>query len=140
MVYNAVFGFQTPAGIGARGNNLQNSFFGAVDELSVYQRPLNGSEIQAIYNAGSAGKCKLANCQQDYGNTNLKIALYLGRYAGLQLDAAVGIKCQVQYVNALANANSWVTLTNFTLPARPYLFIDTSSSATARYSRTIFSP
>ncbi len=35
-----------------------NSFFsGQVDELSLYTRPLAQSEIQAIFNAGSSGKC-----------------------------------------------------------------------------------
>jgi hypothetical protein len=32
-------------------------FNGLVDEVSLYNRGLSGSEIQAIYNAGSAGKC-----------------------------------------------------------------------------------
>jgi hypothetical protein len=34
-----------------------NYFHGLVDEASVYSRALSLSEIQAIYNAGSAGKC-----------------------------------------------------------------------------------
>ncbi len=33
-------------------------FDGAIDEVSVYNRALAASEIQAIFNAGSAGKCK----------------------------------------------------------------------------------
>jgi uncharacterized repeat protein (TIGR02543 family) len=32
-------------------------FHGVIDELSVYSRALSASEIQAIYNVGSAGKC-----------------------------------------------------------------------------------
>ncbi len=32
-----------------------------VDELSIYNRALSAAEIQAIYNAGSAGKCPLNN-------------------------------------------------------------------------------
>jgi hypothetical protein len=32
-------------------------FQGAIDEVSIYSRPLTATEIQAIYNAGSAGKC-----------------------------------------------------------------------------------
>jgi uncharacterized repeat protein (TIGR02543 family) len=38
-------------------------FHGVIDELSVYSRALAASEIQAIYNAGSAGKC-LPVCTQ----------------------------------------------------------------------------
>ncbi len=33
---------------------------GALDEISVYHRALSGSELQAIYNAASQGKCKPA--------------------------------------------------------------------------------
>ena len=32
-------------------------FAGLIDEVSYYNRALHGSEIQALYNAGSAGKC-----------------------------------------------------------------------------------
>ena len=39
------------------GQCLDNSFYGTIDELSVYSRALSASEIQAIYNAGSGGKC-----------------------------------------------------------------------------------
>jgi len=41
---------------GSDGN--QFSFKGLVDEVSVYNRALAASEVQAIYNAGSAGKCR----------------------------------------------------------------------------------
>jgi hypothetical protein len=36
-------------------------FAGKMDEVSLYNRALNVAEIQAIYNAGSAGKCQPAN-------------------------------------------------------------------------------
>jgi len=56
--YNPTFVFvNTGLGLGARGDNLWNSFYGAIDELSVYNRALSSSEIQGIYLAGSAGKC-----------------------------------------------------------------------------------
>ncbi|HEV2695324.1 MAG TPA: immunoglobulin domain-containing protein [Verrucomicrobiae bacterium] len=34
-------------------------FNGTIDELSLYQRALSASDVAAIYNAGSAGKCSL---------------------------------------------------------------------------------
>ena len=37
------------------GNNFP--FVGDIDEISLYNRALSAAEIQAIYNAGSAGKC-----------------------------------------------------------------------------------
>jgi len=41
------------------GKDYMGRFFeGAIDELTIYNRALTESEIQAIYNAGSAGKCK----------------------------------------------------------------------------------
>lgn len=55
--YNPGFTFTTVAAIGARGDNLDNSFLGAIDEVSVYSRALATNEIPAIYSAGSAGKC-----------------------------------------------------------------------------------
>jgi hypothetical protein len=47
------------------GNPAHGQYFkGAMDEVSIYNRALSQSEIQAIYNAGSAGKCKpgIARC------------------------------------------------------------------------------
>jgi hypothetical protein len=38
--------------------NLTESYFkGLIDEIEIYNRALSASEIQTIYNAGSAGKC-----------------------------------------------------------------------------------
>lgn len=47
------------------GNPAFGQYFkGAMDEVSIYNRALSQSEIQAIYSAGSSGKCKpgLARC------------------------------------------------------------------------------
>jgi len=38
------------------GNNFP--FIGDIDEISLYARALSAGDIQAIYNAGSAGKCQ----------------------------------------------------------------------------------
>ncbi len=54
------FSFSAPAYIGAWWNpygEVDNSFYGAIDELAVYNRELTAAELQAIYAAGSAGKC-----------------------------------------------------------------------------------
>jgi hypothetical protein len=58
--YSASFTFSTPAAIGARGDNLANSFLGMVDEISVYNRALSVAEIQAIHSTGGSGKCEVA--------------------------------------------------------------------------------
>jgi len=52
--------FNAPGCIGAWVNpfgQLDNSFYGSIDELSIYGRDLTPDEVQAIYLAGSAGKC-----------------------------------------------------------------------------------
>jgi len=53
--YNPGFIFTTPAYIGGLANNY--NFLGTIDEVSVYSRALSPSEVQAVYNAGSSGKC-----------------------------------------------------------------------------------
>ncbi|MGB0743337.1 MAG: LamG-like jellyroll fold domain-containing protein [Opitutales bacterium] len=40
---------------------LDSTFNGALDEFTLYQRPLNDSEIVAIYTAGAAGKCQVGD-------------------------------------------------------------------------------
>jgi hypothetical protein len=58
--YSAVFSFGTSAAIGARGDNLTTVFLGEIDELSIYNRALQPSEILGIYNATYLGKCPLS--------------------------------------------------------------------------------
>jgi hypothetical protein len=55
--YAPVFAFGNPIAIGARGGDYAASFLGAIDEVSIYNRPLNAGEIQLVYSAGTAGKC-----------------------------------------------------------------------------------
>ncbi len=57
--YTSGFSFGSPAAIGGRGDIPASSanFVGKIDELSIYDHALTQSEVQGIYNAGSAGKC-----------------------------------------------------------------------------------
>lgn len=49
----------SPWTIGGKGNYGCSGFFpGAIDEVQIFDRELPQSEIQAIYSAGSNGKCK----------------------------------------------------------------------------------
>jgi hypothetical protein len=49
-----------PMYIGQRPSDSSVALYsGLMDELSVYARALSGAEIQAIYNAGSSGKCQV---------------------------------------------------------------------------------
>jgi hypothetical protein len=40
------------------GHYIASLMYGRLDEVEIFNRALSSSEIQAIYNAGSAGKCK----------------------------------------------------------------------------------
>lgn len=55
--FTATFTFETSVSIGAGGVAHDSPFYGAIDELSVYNRALSSDEIEAIYVAGSVGKC-----------------------------------------------------------------------------------
>ncbi len=65
-VATANFGSVTPQTsynlfLGRRPAGVSSGYYqGLMDEVSLYSRALSASEIQAIYNAGSAGKCGLA--------------------------------------------------------------------------------
>jgi hypothetical protein len=48
----------------------QPYFKGAIDELEIFNRALSQSEIQAIFNAGSAGKCKAEICVSKFNDLN----------------------------------------------------------------------
>jgi hypothetical protein len=55
--YDPGFVFNGPSALGTRGSDYVSGFFGQIDELAIYGRPLSTSEIQGIYNAGVSGKC-----------------------------------------------------------------------------------
>ena len=56
------------------GNASNFGFKGQIDEVSLYNRALSESEIQAIFNAGSAGKCITASLLQiSPATTNVNI-------------------------------------------------------------------
>lgn len=49
---------------GRQWPSFPNGYYeGVMDEVEIYNRSLSSAEIQAIFNAGSAGKCKI-DCQQ----------------------------------------------------------------------------
>jgi hypothetical protein len=56
--YNPGFTFSTPAYIGGLLTNY--TFYGTIDEVSVYNRALSAGEVQAIFNVGAAGKCNIS--------------------------------------------------------------------------------
>ncbi len=116
LVYNAVFQTTTPAAIGARGDNLANSFLGDIDEVSIYNRALTAGEIQSIFNAGGAGKCNDLPpliTVQPAGQTVLA-----GTNVTFSVTASgsppLGYQWQLNS-NNVAGANATLTLTNVQL-------------------------
>lgn len=53
-----------PLTIGRRNQPAVGNFSGLADEVEIFDRALSASEIQAIFNAGAAGKCK-SPCSTD---------------------------------------------------------------------------
>ncbi|PWU11253.1 MAG: hypothetical protein C5B50_23750 [Verrucomicrobia bacterium] len=51
------FTFASTPVIGALGTDMGASFWGIIDEVSFYNRPLSADEIHSIYAAGGNGKC-----------------------------------------------------------------------------------
>jgi hypothetical protein len=58
--------------------------------------------------------------------------LDIHQYAGITISGTVGAQYRIEFVPALGPTNAWQTLTNLTLPASPYLFIDYGSAQTPR--------
>ena len=102
-------------------------FAGALDEVALYNRALSSNEIHAIYAAGHAGKCKtptalsIALTQSPPGSPQLTIAGLTGQVYGIQATP-----------HPLAASNTWVGLTNRTLPASTNIWTDPSPATNAQ--------
>lgn len=73
--YDPGFSFTTTPAIGAQGDNLTYGFYGLIDELSIYNRPLSHDEVKGIYQADSAGKCSPAFPPVVFSHPRSQIAL-----------------------------------------------------------------
>jgi len=49
--YDPGFEFSTDAAVGARGDTLDASFLGVIDEVAVFNRALSGDEVKGIYDS-----------------------------------------------------------------------------------------
>lgn len=101
------------------GGQVLSPFSGLIDEPAVYNRALSGAEIQAIYNAGSAGKC-LPAASGDYSpgftwqrssDWRVQPASYAGTTNGNPVPDSMGNPVWsyewVQGGGALGTANPW---------------------------------
>jgi hypothetical protein len=55
--YDPGFRFSTRASVGDNPDNPGMGFYGLIDELSIYNRPLSQTEVQSVVTAGAQGKC-----------------------------------------------------------------------------------
>jgi len=103
----------TPLRIGARGDDASFPFSGLLDDIRIYNRALDFSEIQAIYRAGTNGMCPPApfmfSCPPSYSRSN-----------GVVLNASLrsGQSYSLQASTNLASTN-WTTITNFVAGCSP---------------------
>ena len=54
--YDSTFDFYTDVAIGARGDDFESTFRGAVDEILIFNRILTADEIRAISTVGASGR------------------------------------------------------------------------------------
>jgi hypothetical protein len=107
-----------PVDLGQNSATTGNTFNGLLDEVSIYNRALSASEIQAIYVAGSGGKCVTpvppTIITQPVSQTN-----FVGTTASFSITA-VGTppliyQWNVNGTNIASATNATLTLTNVQL-------------------------
>ncbi len=114
-------------------------FVGAMDEVSLYSRALSAAEIQAIYAAGSAGKCALAPVIVVQPQSQ---SIVLGQTASLSVEAGGSPPLSYQWffiTNSIAGASgSSLVLTNVQLTnAGEYSVIVSNAAGTATSSNAV---
>jgi len=128
--YDPGFTFTKAAAIGANGDDLTSSFLGTIDELTIYNRALAESEIQAIYNALLSGKCVTPaapsivfqpQSQTVLAGSNITFAVaargspivtYQWRFNGTNLAGATGYSLNLTNIQLTNTGNYSVAITN----------------------------
>jgi hypothetical protein len=93
----------------------QPEFFqGLIDEVEIYNRALSAAEIQAVFNAGSAGKCTLdrclletSQCQQDLAAADQEIQAFEAQVNALTAQNA---QLQQQLQNLTGGVGGGLTI------------------------------
>ena len=107
---------------------------GLLDEISIYNRALAPAEIQAIYQAGSQGKCStsqpLAIASAGFNSS--------GKFQFQVIGGQSGSTIEVQSSTDLTN---WVNAWQAVLGSNPLLFIDPATTMSQqRYYRIVINP
>ena len=109
------YAFTTPAAIGARGDTLANSFYGSIDELSIYNRALLASEIAGIFNAGASGKCAVPEIVVEPASQSVLVGAQPEFSVTAQSTTTLGYQWMLDATNLPSDTNSTLTLTNVQL-------------------------
>jgi hypothetical protein len=104
--------FTTPAAIGARGDTLAGSFYGALDEMSIYNRGLLASEIAGIFNAGAAGKCPIPVITTQPVSQSVLVGAQVQFFVVAQSTNSLSYQWMMDGTNLPPDTNSTLTLTN----------------------------
>jgi hypothetical protein len=75
----------------ARNDGYPRTWNGVIDEVSIYNRALSATEIQAIYNAGGAGKCITPQLTISLAGTNVILTWPANATAGFALQSATNL-------------------------------------------------
>lgn len=120
----------SPAFIGSRFTPAQQEgfFVGRIDEVEVFARALSASEIQAVYNAGSGGKCKFAGTP-----ALLSVSPSTGQQGQANLSAAITGQ-NTHFVQGMTTASfgSGITVASLTVnsPTSATAVLSIDSAAT----------
>ena len=87
QTYDAAFTFSGSFSIGYRPDNGDNSFYGTLDEVRVYNRPLSASEVQGLYLADSSGGGTPAPSPVTIANQPVSQAVALGTSVSFSVSA-----------------------------------------------------
>jgi len=126
-VSSPIFRGQTPYPnpVQCIGKAGRDNFPGLVDEVAIFDRPLSGREIAAIYAAGAAGICRGPSVSVRSSNS----------VPVLQITGQAGQTCGIQFTLTPGNPARWQGLTNVTLkdPTEAWLDLQSSSHRQASY-------
>jgi len=92
-------------------------FFGEIDEVEIFDRALSASEIQAVFNAGSAGKCKTTQNQNQH-KAKLTVRKIIDQSAWPHIPAGASFPIDVSGCNSapdtvnLVNPNDLSVITS----------------------------
>ena len=92
-------------------------YAGLMDELSIYNRALSSTEIQAVFNAGSSGKCPVAPTAVAIQPASLSVAEGESATFALKASGSPSLSFQWKFngTNIPAASNTSIILTNVQL-------------------------